>query len=265
MKSNKIRQIWSSGEVAVNAWAAIPAPYASEILGHQSFDSVTVDLQHGMIGFDTALTMFQAISSTPAMPFARVARNELSLINQLLDAGAYGIICPMISTPDQARAFASACRYPPSGSRSFGPARAALYGGPDYFSHADAEVVALAMIETVEGLENLDAILEAPGLDGIYVGPNDLCLALGVAPQAESQEPVVQDAIARIVDRCRTMGKAAGIFCSSGEGAAMRAEQGFNFVTPGNDALLLGRAARNEVMIAREAAAPSRPQRGSGY
>ena len=170
----------------------------------------------------------------------------------------------MVSTPQDAVTFASACRYPPFGTRSYGPARAALYGGTDYFPQANDEIIALAMIETVEGLENLDAIVATPGLDGIYVGPNDLCLALGVPPRAESDEQTVKDAIARIVESCRAAGKAAGIFCSSGDGAALRAEQGFNFVTPGNDALLLGRAARQEVMISRQAVV-RKPDAGSGY
>lgn len=251
MRANNIKEIWRSGGVAVNAWASIPSPYAAEVLSHQGFDSVTVDLQHGMIGFDSAVAMFQAISSTPAVPFARVARNDLALVNQLLDAGVYGLICPMVSTVEDGRAFARACRYPPAGNRSFGPARGALYGGSDYFQHANSEIVALAMIETAEGLENLEGIVATEGLDGIYVGPNDLCLALGVAPQAESEEPVVKDAIARIVDACRAAGKAAGIFCSSGEAAAMRADQGFTMVTPGNDAMLLSRAARTEAARAR--------------
>lgn len=251
MRANKIKTIWNSGGVALNAWSSIPAAYAAEVLGHQGVDSVTVDLQHGMVGFDTAVALFQAISSSPAVPFARASSNNLPEINKLLDAGAYGIICPMISTPDEARHFARACRYPPLGNRSFGPARGALYGGPDYFHHANHEIATLAMIETVEGLDNLEAILAVEELDGIYVGPNDLCLALGVEPNSESQEAVVQDAIARIVDACRSAGKAAGIFCSSGQAAAMRARQGFNFVTPGNDAALLGKILRKEVADSR--------------
>lgn len=264
MRPNTIKKICTSGGVALNAWSSIPAPYAAEVLGHQGVDSVTVDLQHGMAGFDTAVAIFQAISATPAIPFARVSHNNISEINKLLDAGAYGIICPMISTPQDAQRFARACRYPAQGDRSFGPARGALYGGPDYFQQANEEIISLAMIETVEGLENLDAILATEGLDGIYVGPNDLCLALGVAPNAESDARIVRDAIARIVDRCRSAGKIAGIFCSSGEAAAMRAEQGFNFVTPGNDAALLGKALRKEVADSRKSS-PAQGGNNSGY
>lgn len=265
MRRNPIRQLWQEGKTAVNGWASIPSAYCAEVIGHQGVDAVTVDLQHGMVGFEAAVTMFQAISATPAVPFARVERNDLALVNKLLDAGAYGIICPMVSTPDDARRFAAACRYPPHGNRSFGPARGMLYGGADYFAHANEEIVALAMIETQDGLDNLDAIVATDGIDGIYVGPNDLCLTLGVAPRAESDEPRVGDAIRRIVDRCRSAGKAAGIFCSSGEGATLRAAQGFNFVTPGNDAALLGKVLRAEVEAARRAPASASTSPSSGY
>lgn len=264
MRRNEIRRIWAEGGVAVNGWLAIPSAYSAEVMAAQGFDAVTIDFQHGMMGFDAGLAMFQAISATRAMPFARVPTNDTAQINKLLDAGAYGIICPMISTVAEAEAFVRACRYPPVGNRSFGPARGLLYGGADYFDAANAEVVTMAMIETREGLENLEAIVAVEGLDGIYVGPNDLCLALGVAPRAESQEPVVAEAITRIVAACRAAGKALGIFCSDGAAAAARIEQGFTFVTPGNDANLLGKAARTEIAAAR-GARPNGTRSGSGY
>lgn len=264
MRRNTIREIWAAGDTAVNGWLAIPSPYSAELMGHQDFDAVTIDTQHGMMGFDTAVAMFQALSATPTIPFARVLKNDPGLIMQLLDAGAYGIICPMVSTPDDARQLVDACRYPPRGARSFGPARGLMYGGADYFANADEEIITMAMIETREGLDNLEEIVATEGLDGIYVGPNDLCLALGVQPNSESTEQVVQDAIERIVNCCRAAGKAIGVFCSSGEAAAMRAKQGFNFVTPSNDANLLSKCARTEIAIARGKTA-EKPASGSGY
>jgi 4-hydroxy-2-oxoheptanedioate aldolase len=263
MRRNGLKKIWDGGGTAVNGWLSIPSSYAAEVVAAQGLDAVTVDLQHGMIAFDAAVPMLQAISATGAVPLARVSKNDPALVMQLLDAGAYGIICPMISTPEEAKLFADACRYPPRGNRSFGPARGLLYGGPDYFDEADGEILALAMIETAEGMRNLEAILATPGLDGIYVGPNDLCLALGVPPQAESQEPSVTEAITRIVQACRDAGKVAGVFCSNGEAAAMRAGQGFTLVTPGNDAGLLGKAVRAEIAAAKGGAAGKGG--GSGY
>jgi 4-hydroxy-2-oxoheptanedioate aldolase len=263
MRKNKLRELAAAGKPIVNGWASIPSSYAAEALGHQGFDSVTVDLQHGMVGFDAAVTMLQALSATPAVPLARVSKCDYALVMQLLDAGAYGIICPMISTEKEARDFVSFCRYPPFGQRSFGPARGLLYGGADYFSHANAEILTLAMLETREAVANADAILAVDGLDGIYVGPNDLCLAYGAAPQAEPQDETVAPLIVDLARRTRARGLIPGIFCSSGNAAALRIEQGFGMVTPGNDAALLMRAAR-EAVTASRGAGPAKAG-NSGY
>lgn len=255
MRPNLLRRRRAEGQTIVNGWLAIPSAYSAEVIGHQGYDSVTVDLQHGMIGFDAAVAMLQALSSTPAVPLVRVSRNEYALVMQLLDAGAYGVICPMISTVAQARDFASFCRYPPRGVRSYGPARGLLYGGADYVEHADDEILALAMIETREAVTAADEILAVPGLDGIYVGPNDLSLAYGRRPACEPDDAEVAGAIADLAARADRSGKMAGIFCSSGEAAAARAAEGFHLVTPGNDAGLLARGARAAVAAARGAAA----------
>lgn len=239
MRRNTIRDLKAAGKPIVNAWLSIGSSYAAKSVAHQGFDAVTVDGQHGMMGFDVALTMLQAISTTDAVPLVRPSRNDGAEIMRFLDAGAYGVICPMISTADDAAALVSACRYPPTGSRSFGPARGLLYGGGDYLAHANAEIVVLAMIETAAGLDNLEAIVATPGLDGIYVGPNDLALAMGFSPLAESQEPDVVAAIEKIRAMVVNAGKIAGIFCSGGAGAAQRVAEGFDLVTPGNDAALL--------------------------
>lgn len=260
MRRNRLRELLRAGEPAVNAWLSIPSAYAAEVMGHQGFDSVTVDLQHGMIGFEAAVAMLQAISSTPAVPLARVSRNDPALVMQLLDAGAYGIVCPMVSSAAEARLLVEACRYPPAGQRSFGPARGLLYGGPDYVAEADREVMALAMIETRAAVEDLDAILAVEGLDGTYVGPNDLSLALGRPPRAEPDDPELAATIVDVARRSRARGLTAGIFCSSGEAAARRVAEGFTLVTPGNDVGLLSRAAKAAVAAVRDTgtgAAPS--------
>ena len=204
-----------------------------------------------MIGFESALTMLQAISASPAIPLARASCNNAAEIMRWLDAGAYGLICPMISTRADAEAFVSCCRYPPVGIRSFGPSRGLLYGGSDYFAHANAEILTLAMIETREGLENLDAIVDMPGLDGIYVGPNDLAVALGHAPSPENDHPEMVAAIDRIVTKTKAAGKMLGIFCSGGAGAAQRRREGFDMVTPGNDAMMIKAASAAAIAEAR--------------
>ena len=263
MRENSIRKKIAAGQPVINGWLAIPSSYSAEVIGHAGFDSVTVDLQHGMIGIDAALPMFQALSSTPTIPLARVPWNDPAQIMRLLDTGAYGIICPMISTVDDAASFVSSCRYPPLGQRSFGPARALLYGGADYYSGADREIMTFGMIETQAGLDNLDKILAMEGLDGIYIGPNDLALALGSTPKSESDDPVVVQAVAHIRERAKAHGKIAGIFCSSGEAAGRRIQEGFQMVTPGNEAALMSAAAKAAIAIARGATPPAAT--GNGY
>jgi 4-hydroxy-2-oxoheptanedioate aldolase len=188
-----------------------------------------------MIGFETAVTMLQAISATGAVPLVRSPSKAPEGIMHLLDAGAYGVICPMISTPEEAAALVSACRYPPEGSRSFGPARGKLYGGADYFEGANAEIMAIPMIETAEAVDRIDDILAVPGVDMIYVGPNDLALDLGEGPGAELRAGATTDAITHVLHRARTAGVATGIFCGDGALARQRLAEGFNLVTPGND------------------------------
>lgn len=239
MRANTVKSLKSAGTPIVNAWLSIGSSYSAEMVAAQGFDAVTVDCQHGMIGFETALTMLQAISTTSAIPFVRPSRNDPAEIMRFLDAGAYGIICPMISSAAEAAALVSACRYPPLGTRSYGPARGLLYGGSDYVAHANDEIVVLAMIETAAGLDALDAIVATPGLDGLYIGPNDLALALGHAAVPESDAPEMMAAIARVVSATRAHGKLSGIFCSGAAGAARRIGEGFDLVTPGNDATLL--------------------------
>ncbi|OZI30671.1 2,4-dihydroxyhept-2-ene-1,7-dioic acid aldolase [Bordetella genomosp. 10] len=239
MRPNSTKDRFLAGKPIVNGWLSIPSSYAAEVIARQGFHAVTVDVQHGMMGFETAMSMLQAISSTDATPMVRCPSLDEPTIMRLLDAGAYGVICPQIDNADMAARFVAACRYAPEGNRSFGPARGPLYAGPDYFEQANHHVLALAMIESQAALDNLDAILATPGLDGIYVGPNDLALSLGMKPGAETGG-IVAEAIARIVAATRARGLLAGIFCASSALARQRLAEGFHLVTPGNDANMLG-------------------------
>lgn len=207
--------------------------------------------------------MLQAISITQATPLVRCPSRDTADIMRLLDAGAYGVICPSIDTPTMAAEFVAACRYPGAGTgtRSFGPARGLLYGGADYFMQANQTIIALAMIESQHALDNLDAILDTPGLDGIYVGPNDLALSLGVTPAAQPGDKVEQ-AIDQILTATLKRGLLAGIFCSDGEAARRRIEQGFHLVTPGNDANALASASSSRLLAARGERSASA---GNGY
>lgn len=247
MKENTLKEMLRKGNPIINAWLSIPSGYLAEGAGHQGFHSVTVDLQHGMIGFETAVTMLQAISATPAIPLVRAPSRDQEAIMHLLDAGAYGVVCPMISTADEAAEFVAACRYPPVGARSFGPARGKLYGGADYFEAANGEIMAIPMIETAEALQNIDDILAVPGVDMIYVGPNDLALDLGEKPGAELQNSATSKAIAHILDRAKTAKVPTGIFCGDGDLSKRRLAEGFDLVTPGNDFNTLMAAMQREI------------------
>jgi 4-hydroxy-2-oxoheptanedioate aldolase len=239
LRENGVKRAWQRDGAVLNGWLHIPSPFAAEVMAHAGYDSLTIDLQHGASDFAGALGMMQAISTTGAVPFVRVPWNDPGLIMRLMDAGAYGVICPMINTREEAERFVGACRYPPEGYRSFGPFRASLYAGADYAEGANDTVVTMAMIETAEALENLDDIMGVPGLDAVFVGPADLGQSLGEGPGMDRTEPAVVGAIDRILVAAKEHGLAAGIFTGSTEYASRMVEQGFRFVTVLSDARLL--------------------------
>jgi len=251
MRENKIKKMFKDGGTVVNAWCGIANSFSAEALAQEDFDSVTVDMQHGMVDFQAAVGMLQAINTRPVTPLARVPWNDPAPIMKILDAGAYGVICPMISNAAECEKFVGACRYHPRGYRSMGPARGLLYGGADYFRHADDTILTFAMIETLESLGNLDAIMSVKELDAIYVGPSDLAISLGCAPSAIPAEPKVMDAIDTILAAAKRNEVIPGIHCGSGEMARQMFEKGFQFCTLLNDARLMAAGAKREVAAAR--------------
>lgn len=261
MRDSRVRSVWASDGAVINGWLGIPSIISAENMAQAGWDSLTVDLQHGHIDYQMALGMLQAISTTAITPLVRVPWLEPGIIMKLLDAGAYGVICPMINTRADCEAFVGACRYAPAGFRSFGPVRASWYGGADYFAKADQTIVTLAMIETRQAVDNLDAILGVPGLDGIYVGPNDLAISLGRAPAGVPTDALVVDTIGRILEAARRQGIRAGIHCGSTAMARGMAQQGFQFVTLMHDNAFLAAGAAAAVTEMR-ASAPAGP--GSG-
>ncbi len=232
---NKLRSLWNDGATAVNAWLGIPSTVTAEIVSRQGFDAITVDLQHGITDYSSAVPMLQAISASDATPMARVPWLEPGIIMKLLDAGALGIICPMINTPADAERFVRYCRYAPEGERSFGPVRAGLVHGPAYARQANESIVTLAMIETGQGLANVAEIVRTPGLTGVYIGPSDLGLSLGYEAKLDQTEPVVVDAIKRILEAARDAGIRAGIHCLAPAYAREMLGLGFDLVTLGTD------------------------------
>lgn len=244
MRENRLRTLWSEDRAAINGWLAVPNSFSAELMAQQGWDTLTIDMQHGLIDEAAMLTMLQAISTTPAVPIVRVPWLEPGILMKALDAGAYGVICPMINTREDAQNLVAWTHYAPQGTRSFGPVRAAIYGGADYAQQANQTIVAFAMIETVQALDHLDAILSVEGLDAIYIGPSDLSLSLGCKPQFDDVDPPVAQAIDHILDRARAHGVKAGIHNGRPDVAKARIARGFRFATVSSDARILAAGAQ---------------------
>ena len=251
MRPNRLRTKWQADQAVINGWLAIPNSFSAEVMAQQGWDSLTIDLQHGVVDYAQMVTMLQAISTTDTVHVVRVPWLDPALIMKSLDAGAYGVICPMVNTREDCQRFVSYLRYAPKGGRSFGPVRASIYGGPDYAQHANDTIVGFAMIETAQALDNLDAILSVEGLDAIYIGPSDLSLSLGCRPVFDDVDPPVAQAIDHIVARARAHGVVAGIHNGVPAVARARIAKGFRFVTLGSDARLLAAGSQDLLQAMR--------------
>ena len=254
MIKNKLKEKWAAGQGTINGWLSINSPFVAEIMAEQDYDSVTIDMQHGAVSYEGALGMLQAMRASGIVPMVRVPWNEPGVIMKALDAGAYGIICPMVNTAADAARLVSYMRYPPHGQRSFGPTRANFSAGPGYASEANDEILCLAMIETAEAMENLEAIVATPGLDGVYIGPADLTLGItngALAPGFDREEPQMLEAIHKIRQAASNAGIRACIHCGTPEYAARALGWGFNMSTLSNDVRLLASQADATVKKAR--------------
>jgi 4-hydroxy-2-oxoheptanedioate aldolase len=240
-----LRELWERGEPTVGGWCVIPSSFAAELMGGAGFDWVCIDTQHGVIGYDQMLPMLQALSATGTPAFVRVPWNQPADIMKALDAGAQGVIVPMINSREEAERAAGACRYPPAGYRSWGPTRAALQVSGYGTEKANRAVVCMVMIETVEGLAAIDEILSVPGVDGVYVGPNDLAVTHGMKPDATASVPEHRRLIEKILEACVRRDLIAGIHCAGPDTAIRWREAGFRMLNVDNDsAFLRGGAAR---------------------
>ena len=240
--NNRIRDCWKTGNAAVNFWLSMPSPVSAELATRADLDGVTVDLQHGLIDYSSALPMLQVMSLGNATPMARVPWLEPGIIMKLLDAGALGIICPMVNSAEEARRLVGYCSYSPKGERSFGPTRALPLYGTDYPTVANEEVIILAMVETRQALGRVAEIAATPGLTGVYIGPSDLALSLGSEPKLDHDDPVVVGAIEKILGAAKDAGVRAGIHCGSSAYARKMIALGFDLVTVGSDIRLLSGA-----------------------
>jgi 4-hydroxy-2-oxoheptanedioate aldolase len=253
MRPNGIREAWAAERAALGAWLMIPSAFSAEIIAHAGYDWVCVDMQHGVIDYAQMVTMLQAVSSTAVTPLVRVPWNEPGIIGKTLDAGARGVIIPMVNSPADAERAVRACRYAPLGARSYGPIRANYYAGFDYFAHANQDVLCIVMLETREAVAQVDDILSVPGIDAVYVGPADLSVTLGLPPAPDQDAASFTEALARILESCAAHRIVPGI-AGNQRTAPKRIDQGFRLVEVAADAAVLAAG----VSQALQAVAPDR-------
>jgi 4-hydroxy-2-oxoheptanedioate aldolase len=251
MRQNQALAKWRAGQRTIGAWLSLANTHTAELLAHAGFDWLCIDLQHGLLDYADLLHMLPAISTTDVTPIVRVAGNEPSQIMKVLDAGAMGVIVPLVNNRAEAAAAVAACMYPPRGGRSFGPARAALYGGRGYAAEANDQIACIVMIETREGIDNLEEIVSTPGLGGVYIGPSDLAFALGLPPSGDTDDPLHLETVGRILAACKRHKVPAGIHTGGLAYTRIRLEAGFDFVTLGSDAGFMMRAAAADLAAAR--------------
>lgn len=257
MRPNKVKALWREGKTATAGWISTGNPYIAEIMANAGYDTLIIDMQHGMgVTADRAIACLQAISTTETVPMVRMPWNDPQSIQFVLDAGAYGVIVPLVNTYEEAVKAVGASRFPPLGYRSIGPNRARLYAGPDYAQHANEEIIVLVMIETMQAVDNLEEIAKAPGLDGFYIGPADLAISLGITPGPNAEnDPRHAAACQRVVDVANTAGLVPCHHGSGPEEAARRFAQGFKMCQIGSDAVMVAAGAAAALRTLAEARA----------
>lgn len=250
MRENTAAKKLAQGERVLNGWLGTGSAHVAEVMANQGFDTLLVDLQHGGANPETAAAMFTAILAAGKIPLARTASIAPADIMRVLDMGAFGVMCPLINTAEEAAEAAAACRYPPHGNRSFGPTRAAAAMGPGYTTDgANARVLVIAQIETEAALSNLEAIAKAPGVDGLYVGPADLALYLGLPLRMDDSGPEMTSILDRVIAAAEAHGKFAGIHAAGGAFARRAADRGARFITVGSDTALIAESARTRLAL----------------
>jgi len=245
LRDNRVKALWRENKPVAVGWLGSADGYVVETMAQAGFDALVVDMQHGMaIGPDRAAAAFQVISTTDTVPFVRVPWNDPVPIQYCIDAGAYGVIVPMVNSREEAMKAVGACRYPPLGYRSNGANRARYFAGADYFANANQQVACLVMIETVEAIENLEEIASVPGLDGFYIGPSDLAISFGLAPRLDHPDARHAEACQKVLDAARAHGLVAGLHCTGPDEGRRRFAQGFNFNAIGGDVGYVAAGAR---------------------
>ena len=263
MRKNAALAKWRAGQQTIGAWLSLANTHTAELMANAGFDWLVIDMQHGLLDYGDLRHMLPAISTTETTPMVRVAGNDPAAIMKVLDAGAMGVIVPLVNNRAEAAAAVAACRYPPEGGRSFGPIRAALYGGRGYAAEANDEIACIVMIETKEGIANVEEIVTAPGLGGVYIGPADLAYALGMPPRGDNDDPLHLATVKRILDCCKAHKVPVGIHTGGLDYTRRRLDAGFDFVTLGSDAGFMMQAVTTELAAARGSA--KREREATGY
>lgn len=251
MRPNPVLDTWRSGGQTIGGWLSSDSTLTAEVMGHLGFDWVCIDLQHGASESSDVVPMLQALSNTETVPFVRVRWNEPSLIMRVLDAGAMGVIVPLVNNREEAERAVWAMRYPPVGGRSSGPFRAAMYGGENYAAEANDNIALVVMIETTEALENLDDILSVDGIDAAYIGPSDLAYGIGLTPTGDNHDPKHVETVHAIYDACKRNGVAPGVHTGSVEFTKRWLDHGFQMVMLGADSGFMRQAASSQLAEAR--------------
>jgi 4-hydroxy-2-oxoheptanedioate aldolase len=242
--SNPVTDKLRSGQPAVGTWLSLCSPVAAEIMAGIGWDWLVVDAEHSPVGFETMVNCFRAAQLGGAVPMARVPWNDTVWIQRTLDAGALGLVVPMVNTAEDAKGVVANMKYATKGQRSFGGSRVAAYIDGDYRTWTDENLAIIVMIETAQAVENAEAILAVEGVVGCFIGPNDLALSMGLSPRDTGPGTAHEAAMMEVLAAAKKTGKAAGKHCFSGAEVTMRIGQGFQFLALSSDAGLMGMAAR---------------------
>ncbi|MGI8553056.1 MAG: HpcH/HpaI aldolase family protein [Dehalococcoidia bacterium] len=252
MRPNTVKRMWQQNQATVGSWLALGNPLAAEIMAHMGFDWLVVDMEHNAIDISMTQQCFQAIGTTDTVPMVRVPWNDPQVIKRVLDIGAYGVVIPNIKNPEEAQQAVGACRYPPEGFRGMGTLRGRLYGGPDYTDHANEEIAVILMIEHIEAVENAEAIMDVPGIDAIFIGPNDLAASMGLPLGLDNTHPDHVAAVRTVREAAKRRGIPLGIHCGTAEAVVQRIEEGFLWLAVSSDSgFLSAEAARTRGYIAQ--------------
>lgn len=251
MTDNRLKQTLTAGGSAIGGWCTTPSAFNAEQLALAGYDYVCVDCQHGLIGYDAMVPLLASLGRTGTTPIVRVPYNHTPWMGQALDAGAEGVIVPMVNTREDAERAAAACRYAPEGVRSFGPVRSGLYLNQAPPAEVNRQVLCLLMIETVQAVENAEAICSTAGVDGVYVGPADLAISMGVAFGVDPLPAAHGEAIAHVAAVCAASGIVPGIHTGGGAQARAALADGFRMATVSTDAAIFRAAIGAELAAAR--------------